>query len=252
MNAMPTSAPIRVWDRERLADPHRQPDKATRVRSMFDAIAPTYELINRLASLGQDSRWRRAMVRLAGVRPDDVLVDVACGTGDVARAFAAGRPAPARIVGTDFSAEMLRRARPRRAARLAWCQADAAALPLADASVTIVTCAFGVRNFQDLDAGLREMHRVLRPGGRALILEFSLPTRPVLRRLYLAYFTGLLPLAATVVSRDRSGAYRYLPRSVVSFHDCDGIASRLRGVGFSRADAFPLTWGIVSVLRAIK
>jgi demethylmenaquinone methyltransferase/2-methoxy-6-polyprenyl-1,4-benzoquinol methylase len=249
---MPESPNTNVWDADRLTDPHRQPDKAARVRSMFDAIAPTYELVNRLASLGQDARWRRAMVRIADVRPDDVLLDVACGTGDVARAFAAGQPAPARTIGCDFAMEMLRLARPRDEARLAWCQADGLALPVADETASIVSCAFGIRNFQSLDSGLREMWRVLRPGGRAIILEFSVPSVPVLRQLYLAYFTRVMPLAATVISRDRSGAYRYLPRSVVSFHDREGIQSCLVRAGFSRVDVFPLTFGIVSVYRATK
>ena len=241
-----------VWDEQRLNDPHGQPDKAERVRSMFDAIAPSYELVNRLASAGQDARWRRMMVRTAEIRPEDCLLDIACGTGDVARAFAAAQPAPARITGADFALEMLRLALPRSSERLSWCQADALHLPFADESHTLVTCAFGIRNFQDLETGLREMHRVLRPGGRAIILEFSMPTLPVLKQLYTLYFTGIMPRLATLISRDRSGAYRYLPQSVVSFTDREGIRSSLGRAGFRQVEVFPLTLGIVSVYRALK
>ncbi len=241
-----------TWDRQRLADPHGQPDKARRVRSMFDAIAPTYELINRLASAGLDARWRREMVRRAEVRPDEVLLDVACGTGDVCRAFAVAQPAPARIVGGDFAMQMLRRARPRSDPRIGWCQADALALPFAPESFSLLTCAFGVRNFQNFDTGLREMHRVLRPRGRVILLEFGLPSAPVLRSIYGLYFTWLMPLAASVLARDRLGAYRYLPRSVLSFHDRAGIVSGLRQAGFAQVEVFPLSLGVVSIFRACK
>jgi len=241
-----------AWDARRLASPHTQPDKAQRVRRMFDAIAPTYELVNTLTCAGRDQYWRREMVRLARVRPGDALLDVACGTGDVARAFAAAEVRPERIAGVDFSRPMLALAAARPIAGGAFCQADALRLPLAGASVSIVTCAFGIRNFQNLLAGLREMHRVLRPEGRAVILEFSLPRNVVLRRLYLFYINRILPLAAAVISRDRSGAYRYLPRSVVSFSGSDEIAAALRAAGFSNVTCHPRTLGIVSVYVALK
>src|SRR5690606_28139077 len=108
--------------------------------------------------------------------------------------------------------------------RGAFCQGDALRLPVADASVSIVSCAFGIRNFQDTAAGLREMCRVLRPGGRAVILEFSIPRLPVLRQLYFLYFRKILPALATWISGDRTGAYRYLPESVLSFHSQEEIA----------------------------
>lgn len=252
MSPVPEPSEARVWDDARLADPHGQPDKAARVRAMFDAIAPTYERVNRLASLGLDARWRRALVAAADVRADDVLVDVACGTGDVCRAFAGGRPAPARIVGVDFAANMLELAQARPAGGTAWCRADALRLPLRDGSASIVTSAFGVRNFQDLGVGLREMWRVLRPGGRALILEFGLPTTPVLRRLYGVYFTRVMPRVAALLARDRAGAYRYLPRSVLSFADRAGIVASLSAAGFASVDVIPLTLGVVSIYRARK
>lgn len=241
-----------AWDAPRLASPHAQPDKAQRVRRMFDAIAPTYELVNSLTCAGRDRYWRREMARLACVRPGETLLDIACGTGDVARTFAAAAVRPERITGLDFSRPMLALATARPIAGGAFCQGDALRLPLADASVSIATCAFGIRNFQHLDTGLREMHRVLRPGGRAVILEFSLPRNAVLRGLYLFYINRILPLAAAVISGDRSGAYRYLPRSVVSFSGSDEIAAALMAAGFSDVTCHPRTLGIVSVYVALK
>lgn len=222
---------------------------------MFDAIAPTYELINTLSSAGRDRYWRSMMVRLARVRPDDVLVDIACGTGDVARAFArtdANGCRPGAIVGVDFARQMLDRAVQRPIERAAFWQADALRLPLPDRSVSIATCAFGIRNFQNLDAGLAEMHRVLRPTGRAVILEFTVPEHPLLRRLYLLYVMRIMPIAASLVSRDRTGAYRYLPRSVLSFQGREAIVSSLEAAGFDRVSVHPLTGGIVAVYVAGK
>ena len=207
---MPSNDKTLVWDEARLEAPHAQTDKSRRVRNMFDAIAPTYEKVNALASAGRDAAWRRRMVQLAQIRSEDILLDIACGTGDVARTFAASQPRPARIIGADFSLPMLQQAMTRPIARGAFCQGDALALPLADASVTLITCAFGIRNFQNLRAGLTEMHRVLQPGGRAVILEFALPEAPVLKQLYMFYFKHILPRMATWISRDRTGAYRYL------------------------------------------
>ena len=243
---------ISVWDEGQLDAPHDQPDKAGRVRRMFDAIAPTYELLNRLASAGRDAFWRREMVRLARVRPDDVLLDVACGTGDVARAFAAARVRPKRIVGVDFAVQMLRLAADRPIRGGLFAQGDALRLPVVDGSVSIVTCAFGIRNFQDLSAGLRDMHRVLRAGGRAVILEFAVPASAVLRRLYLLYFNRIMPALATLVSRDRSGAYRYLPRSVLSFPGDEAIRSALMSAGFANVAIHRRSCGIVALYVAVK
>jgi demethylmenaquinone methyltransferase/2-methoxy-6-polyprenyl-1,4-benzoquinol methylase len=208
--------------------------------------------VNSVASLGRDRYWRREMVRLARVAADDVLLDVACGTGDVVRTFASGAVRPARIIGADFSQHMLRRAADRPISNGTYCQSDALQLPLADKSVTIVTCAFGVRNFQDLDAGLREMYRVLSVNGRAVILEFAVPTAPILRHLYLFYFRRLMPALATVISRDRTGAYRYLPSSVLSFQGVEAMTAALRSAGFAEVSVHPLTLGIVSIYLAHK
>jgi demethylmenaquinone methyltransferase / 2-methoxy-6-polyprenyl-1,4-benzoquinol methylase len=241
-----------VWDRRRLASPHAQPDKADRVRRMFDAIAPTYERVNTLGSAGRDRYWRREMVRLAAVRPDDVLLDLACGTGDVARAFAAGSPRPARIIGLDFSRPMLELATARLVPGMALAQGDALHTPLADASADIVSCAFGIRNLQNLDRGLREMQRVLRPGGRAVILEFTVPQATAFRQLYLFYVGRILPALAWLLSGDRTGAYRYLHKSVLSFCGREEIVSSLKSAGFVDVTVHPLSWGIVAIYLARK
>ncbi len=253
-----------VWDEARLRDPHGQGDKSARVRSMFDAIAPSYERVNRLLSAGRDAGWRRAAVAMADIIPQDRVLDVACGTGDFARAFAAA--GPAWVVGADFSGGMLaraaaasgpstpadRRTSRRRPPSMTWSRGDALSLPFADESFTVVGCAFGIRNFQDLAAGLCEFHRVLRPGGRAVILEFSTPRIPLVRQAYSVYFRHVLPRVATRLSGDRTGAYRYLPRSVASFADGKAIRQTLESAGFAGVSQRSLTWGVVMVHLARK
>lgn len=255
-----------VWTPELLESPHDASDKAQRVRRMFDAIAPRYDLVNAVCSAGRDAYWRTQAVALADIRADDDVLDVACGTGDFARAFAAARPR--RVAGVDFAHEMLvRAARANRGVspgdddetgramehpdlNLHWIEADALRLPFADGTFSIVSCAFGVRNFADLDAGLREMRRVLCPRGRAIILEFTRPRHALARRLYEFYANRIMPLAATWISGDRTGAYRYLPRSVVSFVSSRQMVDRLFRAGFSRAVSRPLTFGVVTMYRA--
>lgn len=239
-----------AWTPEALAAPHEARDKAGRVRRMFGAIAPRYELINSLFSAGRDAYWRRRAVQLAEVRPDDEVLDIACGTGDFARAFS--KAGPRAVVGCDFAHEMLARAAGREDVHLRWCEADALRLPFPQGSFSIASCAFGVRNFHDLDVALGEMLRVLRPGGRAVILEFTRPGHAVFRRLFEFYSTRLMPAAASLISGDRSGAYRYLPRSVVSFLDAEQMCNRLVGAGFCRPIATPLTGGIVTVYIAAR
>lgn len=241
------------WTPELLESPHDVPDKAGRVRRMFDGIAPRYDLVNTLCSAGRDAYWRRRAVQLAGASASDYVLDVACGTGHFARAFQ--RAGVRGVVGSDFSHAMLMRARLGCAAndargRTKWCEADAMALPFRSSSFTIASCAFGVRNFVNLEKSLREMHRVLAPGGRAVVLEFSRPKNPVARRVYELYSHRLMPTLATLISGDRSGAYRYLPRSVVSFTGCEEIKEMLRGVGFRTVTSTPLTLGIVTVYVA--
>lgn len=242
-----TGAGQPAWSDAELAALHDQPDKAARVRRMFNAIAPTYELINRMFSGGRDAAWRRRAVSLADVAAGDHVLDLACGTGDMVRTFAASDTPPARIVGADFAHEMLARAALRTPPPATWCEADALALPFADRAFQVVSCAFGVRNFQDLAAGLAEMHRVLTPGGRIVILEFSQPPNRLVRMCNAFYSGRVMPAVAALISRDGQGAYRYLPKSVVSFATQATMLELLTETGFDPVQAVPLTFGVVTV-----
>lgn len=247
-----------IWDGELLAAPHAVADKAGRVRRMFNAIAPRYTLVNSLFSAGRDAAWRRRAVTWARVSDSDDVLDVACGPGEFARAFL--RANPRRVVGCDFAHEMLLRAvdptsnghAGSATGNLAFLEADAQQLPFADAAFSIVSCAFGVRNFQDLDRGLAEMYRVLRRGGRAVVLEFSRPRNPMVRGVYEFYAGRLMPFGATWISGDRSGAYRYLPQSVVSYLTVDQMCERFERAGFARCSATPLSFGVVTIYVAHK
>lgn len=217
---------------------------------MFNAIARRYELVNSVFSAGRDRHWRRRAVELARVQPDDRVLDLACGTGNFARAFAAKRPAL--VVGSDFAHDMLNLANRPSYHAIHWCEADALRIPFADQSFSIVSCAFGVRNWNDLDEGIRETRRVLKPGGRFVILEFSQPRARLFRRLYEFYSHRLMPWGATLLSGDRTGAYRYLPQSVSTFVDTAQMKEQLRRGGLNPVLAKPLTLGVVTVHLAIR
>jgi demethylmenaquinone methyltransferase/2-methoxy-6-polyprenyl-1,4-benzoquinol methylase len=254
---MPTATrqsdpPADGWNSALLANPHTVPDKRRRVRNMFAAIAPSYDLINRLHSLWLDQRWRRNAVKLAAPQPSDVVIDVACGTGDLALAFA-DRPGQKKIVGVDFTYEMLPLAQRKTQKRpIAWLNGDAQALPLCDQSADIVSIAFGIRNVADPAAAIKEFARVLRPGGRVVVLEFSLPTNRVLRAIYNAYFRHVLPRTATWISRDRTGAYKYLPQSVNTFIDRPAMIQLLTENGFTHVTQHPMTFGVCVCYRGVK
>lgn len=213
------------------------------VRSMFARIAGRYDLLNRTLSAGIDRRWRRRAVERAGdVAGRDVL-DLCCGTGDLALAFAA---AGARVVGLDFTPEMLERARAkrsRRGARALFVEADALRLPVRSASADLCAVAFGLRNLADRRAGLVEMARVLRPGGLALVLEFTTPPGRLVGGAYRAYFTRVLPAVGRVVSGDGE-AYSYLPRTVLEWPRPDALREEMRSAGFEDCGYELLTHGI--------
>lgn len=260
-----TTADSPVWSTETLDDPHAAPDKAQRVQQMFNGIAPGYDRINSIFSAGRDAKWRRRAVQLANIHDNDTVLDIACGTGNLTRALAGA--CPRLVIGLDFAHEMLVRAanpfspvsahvlRPsspveQGATALGWCEADALQLPFAAQQFSIISCAFGIRNFSDLDTGLAEMYRVLKPGGRVVILEFSRPRNPVARRFYEFYANRIMPVAASLISRDKTGAYRYLPQSVVSFAQPDEITERLKQVGFTQTTMTSMTMGVVTIITA--
>jgi demethylmenaquinone methyltransferase/2-methoxy-6-polyprenyl-1,4-benzoquinol methylase len=224
---------------------------------MFAAIARSYDLNNRLHSFGRDQAWRRHAVRAAAVQPGDSVVDVACGTGDLAETFA--RSPAAHVRGIDFTPEMLDIARHKLArlpaaarSKITYAEGDAQALDLPDASADIVSIAFGIRNVASPPRAIAEFARILRPGGRLVILEFDRPAFPPLRWLNDFYCGWLMPRTATLISRDRSGAYRYLPRSVGTFMPRADLCDLLRQSGFHDVTAAPLTFGICVCYRAVR
>jgi demethylmenaquinone methyltransferase/2-methoxy-6-polyprenyl-1,4-benzoquinol methylase len=231
---------------------HLQKD-AARIASMFDAIAPRYDLLNHLLSAGIDRRWRAKAIASLQLTGRETLIDVCTGTADVALE---ARRGAARILGVDFAAAMLAlgRAKVRRAdqaARIALVRGDAMRLPAADASADAVTVAFGIRNVQKPEIGCAEMARVLRPGGRLAILEFGMPRIPGLAALYRWYFSRVLPFIGRRIS-GHGGAYSYLPASVGSFPPPAQFVTLLQQAGFSQVRADPLTFGIVYLYTAVK
>ncbi len=225
------------------------PDKTpSRIAGMFDAIAPRYDLLNHLLSAGLDRRWRNTAVDALGAPAGARVLDLCTGTGDLALAIAA-RIAGSSVVGVDFAGEMLRLGLVKvRAAslgtRVRLVRGDAAVIPLASSSCDAATIAFGIRNVAEPERALREIARILKPGGRLAILEFGQPRIPGIRTLYAWYFRYLLPLVGRLISQHQS-AYSYLPASVGTFPPPAEFARILAATGFSHVRAVPLTFGIV-------
>jgi demethylmenaquinone methyltransferase/2-methoxy-6-polyprenyl-1,4-benzoquinol methylase len=230
-------------------------EAAAVVRTMFSAIAPRYDLLNHLLSLNVDRVWwRRAARTFAHIlcRDDARVLDLCCGTGDMAFALRrqAGKASSA-IFGADFSHPMLQRAAAKSAgATMRWVEADALQLPFPEAHFDLITSAFGFRNLADYNAGLREIFRVLRPGGEAGILEFGEPRGPV-GRLYRFYFRRVLPRVGTLISGVK-GPYAYLPASVARFPEAEEMLERMRAAGFSDVSWTPYTFGIAGLYRGKK
>jgi demethylmenaquinone methyltransferase / 2-methoxy-6-polyprenyl-1,4-benzoquinol methylase len=247
---------------------HSEADASRQVREMFTQIAPRYDLLNHLLSLQLDRLWRaRVSRRLRPIlaQPDAVVLDLCCGTGDLA--FSLAHSAKARIIGADFSHAMLVRARaksrslPARPggnansrgapAPMPFFEADALRLPFADASFDLVTTAFGFRNLANYEAGLREMQRLLKPGGTLAILEFTEPPAGLLGNLYRWYFRNVLPRIGSFLSGDRA-AYSYLPASVSRFYRPRELAALMNEVGYQSIDDKVWTLGTVALHIATK
>jgi demethylmenaquinone methyltransferase/2-methoxy-6-polyprenyl-1,4-benzoquinol methylase len=219
------------------------------VRSVFEQIAPSYDLLNHLLSMNVDRRWRRRAIEALdwGRDPAGVYLDLCAGTMDVAAALSAAPGFRGRIVAADFAEPMLREGRGKGVAgTTAPVVADVLRLPLADETVAGAIVAFGARNLADLDAGLREVHRVLRPGARFVILEFTTPRSRLVRTLYHLYFYHVLPFVGGAISGHRS-AYKYLPRSVAHFPAEEELERRLSGAGFHAARYESLSFGIAAI-----
>ncbi len=222
--------------------------KSVRVRAMFAEIAPRYDFLNHALSLNIDRRWRRFVIRRLGdtlARPDAVALDLCCGTADLAIALGARVP----TLGLDFCRPMLARGSDklsRYACSVMLVEGDALKVPALDETFDIVTIAFGLRNLESVEAGLREIYRLLKSGGRTAVLEFSRPVIPVFRGLFNYYFTRILPLLGNTVSG--SGfAYQYLPESVQDFPHQEALADLMRGVGFSNVRYYNLSGGVAAL-----
>lgn len=234
---------------------YKQTEKGERIREMFGVIAPRYDFLNRILSLGIDRIWRRYAVSRILWGNGSRILDIATGTGDVALEIAAQTDDSVKISGIDFCSEMIELARVKaanspHAHRLEFTVAPCEAIPFPDNTFDSITIAFGIRNVVDRLQGLREMYRVLRPGGKVVILEFSTPTLPVIRELYLFYFNRILPLIGGLFSR--FSAYRYLPDSVMEFPGREEFKMVMQEAGFSSTIHRDLSLGIATVYMGEK
>jgi demethylmenaquinone methyltransferase/2-methoxy-6-polyprenyl-1,4-benzoquinol methylase len=234
-----------------MTDVSKSPD---RIAGMFDGIAERYDFLNHLLSAGIDTHWRRRAIASLRLTGRETVLDVCTGTGDLAIAAVHRTPGAKRVVGVDFAGAMLRVGldKLRRAGldgRVVLVRGDATQLPAAGGSIDAVTIAFGIRNVEDIAAGCRETHRVLKAGGRLAILEFAVPTTPGFRGLYLWYLRRVLPTVGRAVSR-HPGAYGYLPASIDAFATPAEFVKILRQVGFEDVSANPMMLGSVILYTA--
>ena len=231
-------------------------EKAERVRGVFDSVASRYDIMNDLMSFGVHRLWKHIAIDLAAVRSGQQVLDLASGTGDLAARFAALVGPQGKVVMSDINAAMLEEGRKRmidsgNVGNVEYMQIDAEKIPFADNSFHCVTIAFGLRNVTDKDLALREMLRVLKPGGRALVLEFSHPGSKPLSKLYDLFSFKALPLIGKLVTND-ADSYRYLAESIRMHPDQESLLQMMQNAGFERCDYHNLTGGIVAIHRGFK
>jgi demethylmenaquinone methyltransferase/2-methoxy-6-polyprenyl-1,4-benzoquinol methylase len=230
-------------------------EKQKRVGAVFSSVAARYDLMNDLMSLGIHRLWKRFAIELAGVRPGEYVLDVAGGTGDLAREFRNAAGAQGLVLLTDINAEMLQQGRARLADHgivdLPLVQLNAEKLPFAEGSFDCITISFGLRNVTDKDAALRSMTRALKPGGRLLVLEFSKPQSEGLSKLYDQYSFKVLPLLGRYVARDEA-SYRYLAESIRMHPDQQTLKGMMESAGLARVQIYNLTGGIVALHRGFR
>ena len=231
----------------------------SRIRRMFAEIAPRYDLLNHLLSGGTDYYWRWKTVKTVAPEGDAPILDVCTGTGDLAMAY--WKKTRGRVIGTDFTREMLELANRKLAGQKAiiesgrpvtFLAADTQRLPFADDQFQIVSVAFGLRNVADIQRGLEEMIRVCTPGGRVVVLEFSMPSNPVVGRVYRGYFKHVLPRVGQLLARNRQSAYNYLPQSVAQFPEGKALAAVMEACGLQSVEWKPLTVGVATLYYGRK
>ena len=225
-------------------------EKKKQVKKIFDSIAWRYDFLNHLLSFGMDFYWRKKALKLTGFNSESILLDVACGTGDVA--IEARKQGVQNIYGADFSYNMLHLFE----MKSKWIknrtiQMVAENLPVKDESVTNITVAFGVRNFYDIQEGFNSFYRILKKDGKATIIEFRMPTNSFFKAFYKFYFRRILPFIGGIISGDRE-AYKYLPKSVEEFDEKINMPELLRNSGFKKIEVYTMTMGIVQTIIATK
>jgi demethylmenaquinone methyltransferase / 2-methoxy-6-polyprenyl-1,4-benzoquinol methylase len=229
----------------------------TRVRRMFAEIAGNYDRMNHVLSMNVDRYWRWRTVRIVSPSGDSPILDVCTGTGDLAIAYYKRAKGKVEVIGGDFCPPMLEIARKKSsrqqgAASMTFVEADAQSLPFENDKFQIVSVAFGLRNVADTDQALREMARVCEPGGRVAVLEFSMPTLPVVKQFYGWYFRNILPCIGQLFAKNKEEAYRYLPESVGQFPMGEALAKRMREAGLKEVKYYPLTLGLATLYVGVK
>jgi len=225
-------------------------DKRKQVRRIFDSISYRYDFLNHLLSGGVDFYWRKKALKLSNINKDTILLDVACGTGDFA--IAAKKMGVQKIIGADLSLNMLKLFNQ----KSEWSRGNlvetvAEEIPFKDNSFTNITVAFGVRNFYDILEGFKSFHRILKTNGKATVLEFRLPSNPIIKAFYLFYFKNILPFVGNLISKDKE-AYTYLPESVDEFDAKVDLKELLLQAGFKKVVVKQITFGIVQIAIAEK
>ena len=234
----------------------RRGEKAGLVRDVFDSVATRYDIMNDLMSGGIHRLWKRFTIELSAARPGQTVLDIAGGTGDLAARFSRLVGPEGKVILADINAAMLEVGRDRlidkgATGNIEVVQADAQALPFEDNSIDCITIAFGLRNVTDKDMALRSMLRVLRPGGRLLVLEFSKPTSPLLGKVYDQYSFQILPAMGRLIAQD-ADSYRYLAESIRKHPDQETLLDMMRDAGFTECQYHNMTGGIVAVHRGLK
>jgi len=240
---------------ELLVRINKQPPRV-QVWQMFDRIAGRYDLLNHLLSFGQDIRWRKKVSSILPEKPNQTILDLATGTGDQLFYLLQSSDRIAYATGTDLATEMLARGREKVRQRqledvISLQEGDAENIRYEDQSFDALTMAFGIRNVMDVNKSLAEMYRVLKPGGRVIILEFSLPKNIIIKKLYLLYFRYILPFIGGLISGD-SYAYRYLNQTVETFPYGKTFCNLLSSQGFEKVEMIPLTFGVATIYYADK